>query len=87
MYHRILVATGGSPWSDAALTTAVALAACTGAALCVVTVFAFEMLPSIRRFHPVLPRDPKMIPSQCCCAAVSTIVRATSPGASTGVMR
>ena len=41
MYHRILVATGGSPWSDAALTTAVALAACTGAELCVVTVFVF----------------------------------------------
>ncbi len=39
MYHRILVATGGSPWSDGALTTAVALAACTGAELCVVTVF------------------------------------------------
>jgi nucleotide-binding universal stress UspA family protein len=38
MYTRILVATGGSPWSDAALTSAIALAARTGAELHVVTV-------------------------------------------------
>jgi nucleotide-binding universal stress UspA family protein len=38
MYTRILVATGGSPWSDAAVTSAIALAARTGADLRVVTV-------------------------------------------------
>jgi nucleotide-binding universal stress UspA family protein len=38
MYTCILVATGGSPWSDAAVTSAIALAACTGADLRVLTV-------------------------------------------------
>ena len=40
MYQRILVATGGSLWSDAALTYAIALAAHTGAELRVLTVLA-----------------------------------------------
>ena len=38
MYTRILVATGGSPWSDAAVAYAIALAAHLGAALRIVTV-------------------------------------------------
>jgi len=38
MYQRILVATGGSPWSDAAVAYAIALAARTGAELRIVTV-------------------------------------------------
>lgn len=40
MYKRVLVATGGSPWSDAALTYAIAWAACTGAELRILTVLA-----------------------------------------------
>ena len=38
MYTRILIATGGSPWSDAAAAHAIALAAQMGADLCVLTV-------------------------------------------------
>jgi nucleotide-binding universal stress UspA family protein len=38
MYTRILVATGGSPWSDAAAAYAIALAAQMGADLCILTV-------------------------------------------------
>jgi nucleotide-binding universal stress UspA family protein len=38
MYSRILVATGGSPWSDAAVAYAIALAAHLGAVLRIVTV-------------------------------------------------
>ena len=38
MYTRILVATGGSPWSDAAVSSAIAIAAHTGAELRVLTV-------------------------------------------------
>ena len=40
MYKRVLVATGGSPWSDAALAYAIAWAACTGAELRILTVLA-----------------------------------------------
>ena len=43
MYRRILVATGGSPWSHAALTYAIALAARMGAELRILTVLT---LPS-----------------------------------------
>lgn len=38
MYKNILVATGGSPWSDAAVTYAIAIAARTGAMLRILTV-------------------------------------------------
>ena len=38
MYQRILVATGGSPWSDAAVAYATAIAARTGATLHILTV-------------------------------------------------
>ena len=38
MYTRILIATGGSPWSDAAAAYAIALAAQMGAELCILTV-------------------------------------------------
>ena len=38
MYTRILIATGGSPWSDAAAVYAIALAAQMGADLCILTV-------------------------------------------------
>jgi nucleotide-binding universal stress UspA family protein len=38
MYTRILIATGGSPWSDAAAVYAIALAAQMGAELCILTV-------------------------------------------------
>jgi len=38
MYKRILVATGGSPWSDAAVAYAIRLAAGTGAEVCILTV-------------------------------------------------
>ena len=37
MYTRILIATGGSPWSDAAAAYAIALAAQMGAELCMLT--------------------------------------------------
>ena len=37
---RVLVATGGSPWSDAAVAYAIAWAACTGAELRILTVLA-----------------------------------------------
>ena len=40
MYRKVLVAIGGSPWSDAALSYAVALAAPTGADLTILTVLA-----------------------------------------------
>jgi nucleotide-binding universal stress UspA family protein len=40
MYKRILVATGGSPWSDAAVTYAIALAALVGAELRLLTVLS-----------------------------------------------
>jgi nucleotide-binding universal stress UspA family protein len=40
MYTRILVATGGSPWSDAAVSSAIAIATHTGAELRVLTVLA-----------------------------------------------
>lgn len=40
MYKKILVATGGSPWSDAAVAYAIALAVQTGAELRVLTVLA-----------------------------------------------
>jgi len=38
MYKRVLVATGGSPWSDAAVSYAIAWAACTGAELRILSV-------------------------------------------------
>ena len=38
MYRRVLVATGGSPWSYTAVTYAIALAAYTGAELHILTV-------------------------------------------------
>jgi nucleotide-binding universal stress UspA family protein len=38
MYMRILIATGGSPWSDAAAAYAIALAAHVGADLCILAV-------------------------------------------------
>ena len=38
MYQNVLVATGGSPWSDAAVAYAVAIAARTGAKLHILTV-------------------------------------------------
>jgi len=38
MYKHILVATGGSPWSNAAVAYAIAIAARTGADLCILTV-------------------------------------------------
>ena len=38
MYERILVATGGSPWSDAAVAYAIRLAAGTGAEVCILSV-------------------------------------------------
>jgi nucleotide-binding universal stress UspA family protein len=38
MYHHIFVATGGSPWSEAAVACAIAIAARTGARLCILTV-------------------------------------------------
>jgi nucleotide-binding universal stress UspA family protein len=38
MYKRVLVATGGSPWSYTAVTYAIALAASTGAEVCILTV-------------------------------------------------
>ena len=38
MYERILVATGGSPWSDAAVAYAIAIAARTGGTLHILTV-------------------------------------------------
>ena len=38
MYEHILVATGGSPWSDAAVTYAIAIAARTGGTLRILTV-------------------------------------------------
>src|SRR5437660_12924480 len=40
MYKRVLVATGGSPWSDAAVSYAIAWAACTGAELRILSVLA-----------------------------------------------
>src|SRR5919202_2143902 len=40
MYKRVLVATGGSPWSDAAVSYAIAWAACTGAELRILGVLA-----------------------------------------------
>jgi nucleotide-binding universal stress UspA family protein len=42
MYKRILVATGGSPWSTAAVTYAIALAAHTGAELRLLTVLVLN---------------------------------------------
>src|SRR5262245_10671356 len=38
MYKRMLVTTGGSPWSDAAVSYAIAWAACTGAEMRILTV-------------------------------------------------
>lgn len=38
MYKHVLVATGGSPWSNAAVAYAIAIAARTGADLCILTV-------------------------------------------------
>ena len=38
MYKHVLVATGGSPWSNAAVAYAIAIAARTGANLCILTV-------------------------------------------------
>ena len=40
MYRKVLVAIGGSPWSDAALSYAVSLVAATGADLTILTVLA-----------------------------------------------
>lgn len=40
MYRNVLVAIGGSPWSDAALSYAISLAAATGADLTILTVLA-----------------------------------------------
>ena len=40
MYKRVLVATGGSPWSDAAVSYAIAWAACRGAELRILSVLA-----------------------------------------------
>ena len=40
MYKRVLVATGGSPWSDAAVSYAIAWAVCTGAELRILSVLA-----------------------------------------------
>jgi nucleotide-binding universal stress UspA family protein len=52
MYREILVATGGSPWSEAAVAAAIALAARTGARLRILTVLpdpAFPTSPHARR--------------------------------------
>jgi nucleotide-binding universal stress UspA family protein len=40
MWRRILVATGGSPWSNAAVAYATALAVDTGAEVCLLTVLS-----------------------------------------------
>src|SRR5512145_647032 len=40
MYKRVLVATGGSPWSDAAVSYAIAWAVCRGAELRILSVLA-----------------------------------------------
>ena len=40
MYKRVLVATGGSPWSEAAVSYAIAWAVCTGAELRILSVLA-----------------------------------------------
>ena len=43
MYKRILVATGGSPWSDAAVAYAIRLAAGTGAEVCILSVLTISV--------------------------------------------
>ena len=43
------------------------------------TATAFEMLPSIRRFQPVKPRDPRIITSHSPLVAVSRMASVTSP--------
>ena len=43
MYKRILVATGGSPWSDAAVAYAIRLAAGTGAEVCILSVLTIPV--------------------------------------------
>src|SRR5262252_7149419 len=43
MYKRILVATGGSPWSDAAVAYAIRLAAGTGAEVCILSVLTLPV--------------------------------------------
>jgi nucleotide-binding universal stress UspA family protein len=43
MYKRILVATGGSPWSDAAVAYAIRLAASIGAEVVLVTVLTLPV--------------------------------------------
>jgi nucleotide-binding universal stress UspA family protein len=45
MYREILVATGGSPWSEAAVTAAIAIAAYTGARLRILTVLPDPAAP------------------------------------------
>jgi nucleotide-binding universal stress UspA family protein len=52
MYRDILVATGGSPWSEAAVAAAIAIAARTGARLRILTVLpdpAAPVPPNVRR--------------------------------------
>jgi nucleotide-binding universal stress UspA family protein len=43
MYKRILVATGGSPWSDAAVAYAIRLAAGTDAEVCILSVLTIPV--------------------------------------------
>ncbi len=47
MYRRMLVATGEHPWSSAAVGYGVALAAHTGAELCILTVLALPLLATM----------------------------------------
>ena len=47
MYKRILVATGGSPWSDAAVAYAIRLAAGTGAEVCILSVLTVPVSDTV----------------------------------------
>jgi nucleotide-binding universal stress UspA family protein len=62
MYHHILVATGGSAWSNAAVTYAIALAAHTGATLRIVTVVAEPDPELLVEATPAMPVDTPGIP-------------------------
>jgi nucleotide-binding universal stress UspA family protein len=82
MYKRILVATGGSPWSEAAVSYAIALAAQTGAELrilTVLTVHAAHALPDVMASSDLVMESIERQGQELLAAATTQAVQAEVP--------
>ncbi|MGE3536054.1 MAG: universal stress protein [Candidatus Tectimicrobiota bacterium] len=82
MYRRILVATGGSPWSDAATTYAVALAAHLQSELCLLTVLnasGVYAMPEVMSASELLMESVEQQGQEILAQAVEQAVEAAVP--------